>query len=118
MTKDVGPSAAGEGTNGGKLGDGHAVPSVERAELSQSEYLTKQQVADLFQISVSTVDNRIDPESRWHCPEFPIPRMFGPGCASQRWPRIELDAYALSRPTKQFPRTRRSSNVKRSIKKR
>ena len=118
MTDDVVPSADGGGTNGVKSGGGQAVPTVERAELSQSEYLTKQQVADLFQISVSTVDNRIDQESPWHCPEFPEPRLFGPGYASQRWLRSELDAYALSRPTKQFPRTRRSTNVKRVIKKR
>lgn len=106
MTEDVGPSADGGGTNSVndvKSGAGRAEPTVERTDLSQSEYLTKAQVAAFFQISESTVDNRINPESRWYCAEFPKPRLIGLGrCAALRWPRTELNAYGLSRPTKQF----------------
>lgn len=37
----------------------------------------KKHIACLLGVSEGTIDNRLNPESRYHCPDFPQPRLLG-----------------------------------------
>jgi hypothetical protein len=63
---------------------------------------TDEDVAAMFGISVSTVRNRCNRKSRWHDPNFPVPRSTdgsGEGRkAAVRWHWVDLCAYAADLP--------------------
>jgi hypothetical protein len=63
---------------------------------------TDEDVAAMFGMSVSTVRNRCNRKSRWHDPNFPVPRSTdgsGEGRkAAVRWHWADLCAYAADLP--------------------
>jgi hypothetical protein len=67
------------------------------------------EVAVMFGISVSTVRNRYNPDSKWHDPNFPVPRHTGGGergrKAAVRWYWDDLVRYALNLPRVPFGHT-------------
>jgi len=67
------------------------------------------EVAAMFGISVSTVRNRYNPESKWFDPNFPVPRHTGGGekgrKAAVRWYWDDLARYALNLPRVPFGHT-------------
>ena len=90
MTAKVGPP---EGSGGIENEFGRPEFLMLRAE-DLPELLTKKQVAAFFQVSTSTIDNRIKPGSKGYWSEFPTPQ---PLPYEDRWSKEQILAFVKSR---------------------